>query len=223
MGEIREMVNCFCNAFDNEKSYQHLIEARRGNKTSQKLLYEALSNASRGVTYRYYGVSRNIGLSLCDLEEELIFAFMTLLNKYDIEKGTIIVYFRYIYAHRIRDKIREAFGLTNKMAFDALGVKGDYFDNDVNAFVLPEIDDTKSAIYSDELVTTILSKKSHILTEKEAMIVSYVLESYTFKEIAIIVKLEYSKTISRYKSARKKIIKYINANLKDYSDSCNFH
>ena len=85
------MVNCFCNAFDNEKSYQHLIEARRGNKTSQKLLYEALSNASRGVTYRYYGVSRNIGLSLCDLEEELIFAFMTLLNKYEGQSSYIFV------------------------------------------------------------------------------------------------------------------------------------
>lgn len=202
---------------NDEVAKDYLRRSLCGEKSFQRILFDSLVGACKNVQYHFYYQAKKAGLNLRDLDEEYIYCFMQLLERYDETRGTVLSFYKYLYFNRLRTIIKKETGLTRVSEVRAIGKEEDYFENDT---YLNNMDDVnKTQIGESELSNIILGEKSNIVNNKEKMVYHYYLKSYSFKEISRDCNLKYRDCIKYFNSGKKKIKNYLKQNNIEIGDS----
>jgi|GEM_PF-2809548 DNA-directed RNA polymerase specialized sigma subunit, sigma24 homolog len=207
--------NNYVNVFDNEKCYQYLTLARSGDRMHQKILYEALEAATNPIRLCFYNRAMACGINYEELDNLCSRAFLIIYNRYNVNLGSVFVYYKFIYTNLIRDEIRRNLQATARQNFIALGYKEDAFDVDQEPINASKESDIKKSLESTELVHYILDNGNVSLDEKESLLLKFYIEDYSYKEISDNTNLEYAKVIKIIKTALRKVRNFIKVNIPD--------
>ena len=199
------------NIFDDEICKNYLFEARCGNKTKQKILYETLKSISKPITYSYYNLAKRCGINYQDLEDINLNAFFLIFKKYDENLGPLVIYYKYVYSNLIKDEIRASLRVTRIQERSGIGLEKDSFEGEYE--YLNYIDDNDEILFPNEIVNFIFETKEINLTSFEREVMNNYLNLSSFSEVAKKMNLKYHVVTTAFNNGARKIRQYFKFNI----------
>ena len=187
-----------------------ILEALNGDKNSQKELLEICKKETLPITLQYLKRANDVGISFEDLRSLNINAYLKALSTFDETRGTFINYYKYLYMMIVRDEIRKKAIALNK---NYSAILLDNFDQCYEIqFNSPSYNENnpKYSYYDHEVLIRTITENRVKLTKKEKEIVLMFLDDYTIKEIADMLKRNYTETYRTLKRAFNKLKDYLN-------------
>ncbi len=200
----------FCNVYDEIIANDLLMSARKGDKSSQKLLYLALENEIRPIEYSYISRCQKCGINFDDLDNLCSKAFLICFNHFDDRLGNLCVYYKYIYSNLVKSEIRQHLQATNYQNFSALGYEDTEIDDLKDRAQVRFENEIKNYIDNNEIYQLIMNNYQVKLNKSESHVLKFFFNDYNSREISEKTGLDYN-AVSRYiRTGLEKIKKFIN-------------
>lgn len=198
--------------FNDGVAFSLYLKAKDGDKQKQTELLKLLIIETKTIRYQYLNRAKKVGLSLEDLEDDVVHALYILFaKKLDvIKENTFLSFFKYIYLRTIQQNIRNKFRKREITLTDYLSIKDDPFFQTDRLIIFADSEEKEQTHFiENEMTHKFVYENACDLSRDEQDVMILFINGYNLFEQAKRLKIPNSTIYNRFNSGLKKIRNYI--------------